>query len=301
MVMSAGFIIWKDGVVGRFHQDIELAAAEAGNRNPRMVECQPKSGSDSPSCMYGGGQLRAILIGDSHADAVATSVAVAAVAENPEDGVMEWSYAGCPTLFGVLSNLHHNGPEVFKCAKFLEGLRQKLLGMPKNIPVIIINRTTYYAVGFNEPWGKDANTNTPAVYFSKPYTTANPAFRAEFAEHLVSTACQIAKVRVVFMVRPFPEMGVDVPKTTQVGIFGTQKEVSISLAEYHQSHAFVWAAQDVARERCGVRVLDPLPYMCLDGRCGGRNRAGRPVYFDDDHLSEFGNKRLVPMFAEVFR
>ncbi|WP_426148754.1 SGNH hydrolase domain-containing protein [Polaromonas sp. DSR2-3-2] len=29
--------------------------------------------------------------------------------------------------------------------------------------------------------------------------------------------------------------------------------------------------------------------------------AGRPLYFDDDHLSEYGNKLLVPMFAEVFQ
>ena len=277
VVMSAGFIIWKDGVVGRFPQDIELAAAEAGNRNPRTEECQRKSVGDSPSCMYGGSRLRAILIGDSHADAVVTSVAVAAVAANPDDGVMQWHHAGCPTLFGALLNLHRAGPEVFKCAKYMDGVRQKLLGIPTSIPVIIVNRTTYYAVGFNEPWEKYANTNTPVVYFSKPYAAANTAFREEFAEHLVSTACQLAKVRAVFMVRPFPEMGVDVPRAIQAGIFAGQKEVSISLAQYHQRHAFVWAAQDIARQRCGVRILDPLPYLCADGRCRGGDRAGQPI------------------------
>lgn len=83
-------------------------------------------------------------------------------------------------------------------------------------------------------------------------------------------------------------------------VWGDFKEVSISLAEYHQRNDVFWAAQDAARERCGVRILDPLPYLCRDGRCQG-SRDGRPLYYDDNHLSEFGNRLLVPMFAEAFR
>ncbi len=61
----------------------------------------------------------------------------------------------------------------------------------------------------------------------------------------------------------------------------------------------VWAAQDAAAAQCGVKILDPLPYLCHDGRCWG-SKDGRPIYYDDDHLSEYGNKLLVPMFKEVF-
>jgi hypothetical protein len=61
----------------------------------------------------------------------------------------------------------------------------------------------------------------------------------------------------------------------------------------------VWAAQDAAAAQCGVKILDPLPYLCQDGRCWG-SKDGRPIYYDDDHLSEYGNKLLVPMFKEVF-
>lgn len=78
------------------------------------------------------------------------------------------------------------------------------------------------------------------------------------------------------------------------------KDISISLLDYHKRHALVWRAQDAARERCGVKILEPLPYLCSAGRCQGA-RDGRPLYFDDDHLSEYGNKLLIPMFAEVFR
>jgi SGNH domain (fused to AT3 domains) len=48
-----------------------------------------------------------------------------------------------------------------------------------------------------------------------------------------------------------------------------------------------------------VIILDPLPYLCSDGRCAG-TKDGWPLYRDDNHLSEYGNKLLVPMFAKVF-
>ena len=95
-------------------------------------------------------------------------------------------------------------------------------------------------------------------------------------------------------------MGKNVPTTlARAIIWGKPQDVSISLAQYHQRHDFVWAAQDAARDRCGVKILDPLPYLCPDGRCRG-TRDGWPLYWDDNHLSEFGNRLLVPMFAEVF-
>jgi hypothetical protein len=111
----------------------------------------------------------------------------------------------------------------------------------------------------------------------------------------------LAKDRPVYLVRPIPEMGIHVPNAMARSIaFGKKRDVSISLADYHQRHAFIWAAQDAARDRCGVKILDPLPYLCPDGRCRGAQN-GRPIYYDDDHLSEYGNKLLVPMFAEVFQ
>ena len=164
-----------------------------------------------------------------------------------------------------------------------------------------MNRTTHYAFGFNEYWEQDSNTNTPLVYFTQVYTQATPAFLSEFAARLIYSACQLAKTRSVYLVRPIPEMGIDVPKVMSRAMFlGQHKEISISLADYHKRHAFVWAAQDAAHDRCGVQILDPLPYLCWDGRCHGA-KDGRSLYYDDDHLSEFGNKLLMPMFAPVFK
>jgi hypothetical protein len=48
-----------------------------------------------------------------------------------------------------------------------------------------------------------------------------------------------------------------------------------------------------------VKILNPLPYLCDDQKCDG-TRDGMPLYVDDNHLSERGNRLLVPMFKQVF-
>ena len=72
------------------------------------------------------------------------------------------------------------------------------------------------------------------------------------------------------------------------------------MEEYRKRHAFVWSVQDEAAARCGVKILDPLPYLCRDGRCWG-DVDGRPIYYDDDHLSERGGAQLIPIFRSVFK
>jgi peptidoglycan/LPS O-acetylase OafA/YrhL len=283
------------GVPQRFAPELakKMAAIdkEKGNNNPRLGTCLPNRGGQSPSCMYGGSSLRVILMGDSHADAVVS--ALAAAAPQTDYGVMEWSYTGCPIIQGT----HSARTPDKQCSAFVDWALQHLEKQARNIPVVIVNRHAAYALGRNE---FSVEKKSPGVFFSRPYATPEPAFLREYAQHLTATACQMAKDRPVYLVRPFPEMGVDVPKTmARAAMHGKFEDMSISLAEYHQRQGFIWAAQDAARDQCGVKILDPLPYLCHDGRCYGA-KEGRPLYFDDDHLSEFGNKLLVPMFATVF-
>lgn len=295
-VASPGAVIkFKDGLPGRLPTSIEQIAKESSNKKPRQSECFTQGGTQSPSCMYGGDRLRAILIGDSHADALTT--ALAASVPSATDGIMDWTYVSCLTARGV-KNLSPLFRPQEKCGEFLEWAFEKLGDVPKDIPLVIVNRTTVYALGHNEPEFND--TNVPLVYFTDRHKIASPAFLSEFAQRVTDTACLLARNRQVYLVRPIPEMGVDVPKVmARTAFWGRPKDISISLADYHQRHAIVWAAQDAARDRCGVKILDPLPFLCRDSRCFG-SKDGRPLYYDDDHLSEWGNKLLVPMFAEVF-
>jgi hypothetical protein len=162
--------------------------------------------------------------------------------------------------------------------------------------VIILNRHANNVYGYNEP---QKSAPQPQVYFTKKYEKENPALTAEYAQHVTDTACEIAKMHPVYLVRPIPEMGVNIPNTARAMVWGMQKEVTVSLAAYHARNDFAWAAQDAARARCNVKILDPTPYLCWDGVCHSTMN-GRPLYFDDNHLSQFGSSLLEPMFASVF-
>ena len=53
-------------------------------------------------------------------------------------------------------------------------------------------------------------------------------------------------------------------------------------------------------QKCGVKVLDPAKILCKTGQCLSEYK-GRPIYRDGDHMSEYGNKLLSPMFKEVLK
>jgi hypothetical protein len=51
----------------------------------------------------------------------------------------------------------------------------------------------------------------------------------------------------------------------------------------------------VAQDLDGVTVWDPLPTLCEQTVCQAM-RGGRPLFFDGDHLSGYGNQVLLPSF-----
>jgi hypothetical protein len=80
---------------------------------------------------------------------------------------------------------------------------------------------------------------------------------------------------------------------------GHASDITIGVNEYYKRNGFVIKTMEQARDKCGVTLLDPLPYLCKDGKCSGVSN-GKSVYFDGTHLSEHGNKLLVPMFQKIF-
>lgn len=285
----------KHGVAGRLPAIVEQVAAEANNVNPRVKECQAYKGRVSPSCVWGGDRWKVIALGDSH-----LSVAMPAITLGREEaGVVQWSYSGCPFIPGMKINLENVGQlgSDYHCEDFIEWARSQLAALPSHVPVVILNRYAAQAFGLNE---SNSVSEKPRVYFSKAYSRASAEFLDEFRDHIVDTACELAKQRRVYLVRPIPEMGFDVPKTLSRRLaFGLKEDVSVSMEDYRKRNQWVWDAQDLAQKRCGVKILDPLPYLCDASRCYG-SRNLQALYFDSNHLSETGNKLLAPMFQVVF-
>ena len=293
VLVFTGFKVSSPILIKRLAPEINLIADESLNKNPRQEFCHlsPNKGVDSPLCEFGTGKVKVVVVGDSHANAIVT--ALPAVVDGK---AIELTYSGCGTVLGI-KRKPVNGA-IYQCGDFADKTISKINGSLKNLNVVIVNRSSTTLMGSNEA---GESYGIPTFYFDQPYDKPNDQLNSQYGSALIKTMCAIDNPSRVYLMRPIPEMGIDVPKTmARALMFGKPaSQISISLEEYHARHKVVWAAQDAAAEQCGVKILDPLPYLCHDGRCWG-SKNGRPIYYDDDHLSEYGNKLLVPMFKQAF-
>jgi peptidoglycan/LPS O-acetylase OafA/YrhL len=294
-VFSVSTIVHNYTFNNRLAPQVEAIANEANNKYPLASQCiavSDKTGK-TVDCYYNHYKLGAIAVGDSHNYALFTGLGAAA--EKFHLNALHWARSNCPTLIGAKFARGNPG-----CLEFNEDAFSRLKEFSPEIPVILISRLTKALIRGNEDPIEDQGR--PFIYFDKVFKDGfDPKFQNQFRSSIVQTACMLAEQRPVYLVRPIPEMGKDVPLTLSRNIlFGRgNDDIKIALNEYHQRHKLVWEAQDQAAKECGVKILNPLPYLCDDQYCYG-SKNGQPLYFDDDHLSEYGNKFLEPMFEQVF-
>ena len=283
----------EDGIKGRLPPHVERAFNGATDKNPRMKECHVGGITPVPECRYGGPITGAIVIGDSHAASFVRSVERAL--GDQKRHVLDWTLSSCPTVAGVKKSEAHGGAA---CGDFVTRVIDASQAMPREAPLLVVNRASTYAFGPTEP--ERADEPFPSIHFTTPSASPTPSFLQEYRERFIATVCEFAKHRPVYLVRPIPEMPEHVPNTLGRALFwGSKKEIHLPLDAYFKRHQFIWDTQDEASRQCGVRILNPLPYLCPDGTCLGAID-GRPLYYDDDHLSEYGASLLEPMLREMF-
>jgi peptidoglycan/LPS O-acetylase OafA/YrhL len=283
-----------DGLQDRFAPDVRAIAAQTQSMNARQRECHPNVGASSPSCVYGGPVRKAIVLGDSHGDAMVTAVAQAV--PEMQHGIVQWTYSACPFLPGFAatsSTLRFVKPD-WHCEGFRSWVLAQLREVPADVPIVLVNRYT-------ELGESDATYASRSVLYKWLHENPQHRRRADVARLITEQACALAKTHPVYLVRPVPEYRVSVPQAlARRTVWRTQHEqVMASRAQYTKDFAWVNAAIDEAQAQCGVMPLDPTPHLCDAQWCYG-SQEDRAFYYDDDHLSEHGNKRLVPMFATVF-
>jgi peptidoglycan/LPS O-acetylase OafA/YrhL len=301
LALGPALYVWRaGGVPGRFPAAVELAAAEIDNYNPRRAACHPATGTVSPACRFGAPapQGTALLVGDSHASVLVSAMSEAARRAGADVTLL--SYSGCPYLPGMKmrDSFLAGVPAAYQCTGFNDWVSRRIAATPASVPLVIASRYAGVALGAN---GRHGKVQEPAAYFSVPQSSVTPALLREFSDRIIATACEAAAGgRAVYLVRPVPEMVRHVPRSASRRMsLGMDGEVSISMSDYQARNGWVWSAQDEAARRCGVKVLDLTASLCRNGRCYG-TQGGRPMYFDDNHLSEYGNTLLAPLFAPVF-
>lgn len=268
------------------HPDLRFAFVDLGQ--PEYIsklytqECLP-SAYDAADCKLGRGEVSVILFGDSHAQSTA-----AAVQMNNPQAALSWSLGGCPTL---QSFQMHDKKLERKCQAFNHEKLQILKNSYVGVPVVLFSRAALYA----DP----SRSNSYQIHFPDRLPVSfGDAYVAEYA----NTVCAIAENHPVYIVKPIPEMPFSVYKGLNLHqrIFGDSADISIPLKDYEQRNRIANNAIDIVAKRCNAQVVDPTPNLCPDGSCMG-SKKGVPLYFDDNHLVDAGNKQLKDLFKSVIK
>ena len=234
---------------------------ESLDKNPRESECQVLNRADptKPSeCTYGGKKLGVILVGDSHASAIALALQKALPDKNLH--VLDWSISSCPASLKYKGDSELYTRCVISNAVFLE----KNKHLPKDVPLLMVNYS-------------------------------NRVDRMEFA-------CLLAKERPVYLLKPTPQFFANVPTIMAQNIMRKkwQYRLKTSITEnYNQYEKEHLIQLDETVKKCGVKLLETLPYFCKNGYCYG-DKDGIPLYYDDNHLSLYGADLLIPEFKKIF-
>lgn len=284
---------------GRLPAVVEIAAAESTN-GPEIGTCWADGqGKGDYGCLLsipgdGHAAKPLILKGDSHSLHLRSAV-IESLKGSEYKNLEYWGMSGCHSI-ETAEHSKASGTDPIFCGNMNNDFFGKVIAEANNT-IVIIDRTNLGLHGYN---GDDELNNGPWVAFDMKSADRDD-FEKKYQHEYIKSMCKISHKNTLFLMRPTPEMIVNPPlKLARNLIFGRGNEdVKITLKEYHKRNKLVWEAQDLAAAQCGVKILNPLPYLCDDQYCYG-SKEGRSLYYDDDHMSEYGNKLLVPMFEQVF-
>lgn len=295
--IAVSLVIKHSYIENRMPEVVEKASDERLNFFPFMDDCHGNPDKRIEGCQIGNKPVGALLIGDSHAETVASPLMHHL--SMADKSLKLWVYDGCPNILGF-KKTHSNEPN--RCHDVNKALFKQLSTYPKDIPLFVVNRLSLYVEGFLPNEAGFHKRPGPGGYFSRIFHESNDELLLEFEQHLEMSMCLLSEEREVYLVLPVPEMDKDVPKTISRSLIFDRdyQDISIALEEYKKRHVDTLDIQYKVAKNCNLRILDPTPYLCENGFCKG-SIDQIPLYFDDDHLSETGSRLLTPMFQNIFK
>jgi len=283
LLISFAFLITKHSFQDRVDV-VDLTKLEGNGYFPKDKICMEgaSTNNEPPSCKIGEGK-KVILFGDSHAGASFTALGESAIKHSQSAEL--WGKHDCRIIELIETSV--GGLRVESCHIFnLTNLER--LSAYEDISLIIINRENY------KRWLSLKNISA-----SKATKSDVSLFFEDYTEKICNLSDKLDGA--LYLVKPYPRFDFSVPHRMSRFLLlkGTAPEIKIEHDYYLKKSMVDILAQEKAMERCDVKVLDPTEYLCDDRYCYG-SQNGRPLYSDDDHLNEFGNKLLIPMFDKVF-
>ncbi len=294
-------LVRTNGWPQRLPKDVAAIAAVA--REARGSVCIRTTAAElqASPCLIGvpGKAPTFALWGDSHGDAIVSMVSEVAASEGVTGEAMVMR--GCaPVIAGPVLPPYTGVPDGFDtiCKPFREAAFARIVTNPSIRTVILVARWSIHAD--LDGFGAADKERVGAFSHQEWYRKERLAAREGFARGMPATvaALQAAGKKVV-IVLSIPEARNPVPEAlARAALTGGPVRVAASRQDFMEYTAFPRQVLEAIGARQGVLLLDPASILCAEKTCR-IEKDGKPLYFDDDHLSRLGAAQLAPLFAPV--
>lgn len=280
IIVACGYAVKEnDGFKWHYTPEVQKIVSEIENRNSYNCNTGFRD-SKFEECVIGNKQnIKAVLIGDSHADVITTVVTDLFNLKN--DGIVVISTGGCPVL--------SNPTFINENCRDLNNHRLAVIESKKyaNVPIILASRYALYLEGENSLEMMETNK----THIKKSY--------ALFEQDMKNTICKYSTNNPVFVLQPIPDYPDNIPKLMARNLLSNKKvEESSPFSAYINRQGKI---RDVIKNTallCGAKIIDPIDTLCTVDKCVYAIN-GKPIYMDGNHLSEYGNKFLIPIFKDA--
>lgn len=276
------------GYSWRFNEDVLMASNEANNKYDlqRSKNCKIDEVFKFKVCTFGNYNNEGlILYGDSHASSI-----ISALSEAINTNII-YFINQCPVIFDTKLKSKTSSK---KCEDFHNQFKE-YIKIKNDLPILIVSRFAAQLYGPNE-----SKTKNYGLVYNTIYADELDLNDEElYLKRLNETFCEISDNNSLYVMEPIPEIGFDVPSRLSRKIFLNKiTKTGTSLSAYTNRNQNILREIEKTRNYCNVKVLKTTDHLCIDNFCNA-NEGAQPLYFDDDHLSETGNKKLIRLFKEI--
>jgi hypothetical protein len=163
-----------------------------------------------------------------------------------------------------------------------------------DVPIIILSRLNLYTSGFNER----GEHNKPYMFFTEE--VSNEKYAQEFEAHFIKNMCYLAEDNPIFILKPLPEFGFNIPNEMIKRSFLSLKlDIKMSQGEYNKRNLFMSRLLAKTAVKCDVTIIDATAKIMQNGFYYGVIE-GQPIYRDDNHLNNFGALFISSVFDRIW-
>jgi len=291
LIGTAGYL--RAGFPARFDERAAQLAATS-LPSPKRAACHTEGVNFMPpqkSCSYFADDVQWAVFGDSHA--VELAYALAEELNRQHVGLLHLSFSGCQAALLFESN-------VPGCSEWMRQSLDYLEHTPRIRNVVLAFRHTYYLFGDPLKSYPALPDDAPRFLRELPPAAARSAYWASFTR--VVERLQAAG-KTVYIIDPIPELPRSIDRyiyKTDLGGDQVLPTRGTDRAYYARRNAFALARLDALPPNERTLRIPASDAVCGTTQCFAIID-GHAMYFDDNHLSVDGARRLARLLRDKAR